>query len=138
MKILTRDEFKQLLNDNPNKRFLFLEWVPSVYTSDFHISDGDPKHPGFGALTMAPDGEDFIVDYDWNIDEYLSDDKFAVLSENEILQLIYAFRLCVTKREKETAFHCKAEESRWRDILACNDCPNKCEEWYQWDKEMKK
>ena len=44
----------------------------------------------------------------------------------------------VKEEKKETAFHCKAEESGWRDILACNNCPNKCEEWYQWDKEMKK
>lgn len=95
MKILTRDEFKQLLINNPSKRFLFLEWEPSIYTSDFHINNGDPKHPGFGALTMALDGEDFIFDYDWNIDEYSSDDKFAVLSEDEILQLIDIFRLCV-------------------------------------------
>lgn len=40
--------------------------------------------------------------------------------------------------ENAEGFHCKAEESGWRDILACNDCPNKCEEWHQWDKEMKK
>lgn len=43
----------------------------------------------------------------------------------------------VKEEKKEAKFHCKAEESRWRDISACNDCPNKCEEWRQWDKEMR-
>ncbi len=37
----------------------------------------------------------------------------------------------------ESEFHCGAEESGWH-AYNCNDCPNKCEEWYQWDKEMKK
>lgn len=37
----------------------------------------------------------------------------------------------VTKRE----FHCGAEESG--GPYNCNNCPNKCEEWYQWNKEMK-
>lgn len=33
-------------------------------------------------------------------------------------------------------FHCGFEESGGH-AYNCNDCPNKCEEWYQWDKEMK-
>ena len=41
-------------------------------------------------------------------------------------------------KEPVGTFHCKAEESRWQDLSACNDCPNKCEEWYQWDKEMRR
>jgi hypothetical protein len=36
----------------------------------------------------------------------------------------------------ETEFHCGIEESGFH-AYNCNDCPNKCEEWHQWDKEMK-
>lgn len=38
--------------------------------------------------------------------------------------------------EEEAEFHCGVEESGGH-AYNCNDCPNKCEEWYQWDKEMK-
>lgn len=34
------------------------------------------------------------------------------------------------------AFHCGVEESGGH-AYNCNDCPNKCDEWYQWDKEFK-
>lgn len=44
----------------------------------------------------------------------------------------------VKEEKKEPEFHCRAEESKWQDLSACNDCPNKCEEWYQWDKEMRR
>ena len=37
---------------------------------------------------------------------------------------------------KETEFHCGVEESGGH-AYNCNDCPNKCEEYYQWDKELK-
>lgn len=37
---------------------------------------------------------------------------------------------------KETEFHCGIEESGFH-AYNCNDCPNKCEVYYQWDKEMK-
>lgn len=36
----------------------------------------------------------------------------------------------------KSEFHCGVEESGFH-AYNCNDCPNKCEEWYQWDKEMK-
>ena len=32
---------------------------------------------------------------------------------------------------------CGIEESGGH-AYNCNDCPNKCEAWYQWEKEMKK
>ena len=38
--------------------------------------------------------------------------------------------------KEETEFHCGIEESGFH-AYNCNDCPNKCDEWYQWDKEMK-
>lgn len=37
------------------------------------------------------------------------------------------------KYRTEDEFRCKAEDSRWEDIRACDDCPHKCEEWYQWN-----
>lgn len=37
----------------------------------------------------------------------------------------------------ESDFHCGFEESGGH-AYNCNDCPNKCEEYYQWDKEMRK
>jgi hypothetical protein len=40
-------------------------------------------------------------------------------------------------RGETTPFRCKAEESRWQDASACKDCQNKCDEYHQWDKEMK-
>ena len=36
---------------------------------------------------------------------------------------------------KKSEFHCGVEESGGH-AYNCNDCPNKCEEYYQWDKEM--
>lgn len=36
----------------------------------------------------------------------------------------------------ETGFHCGIEESGGH-AYNCNDCTNKCSEYYQWDKEMK-
>lgn len=39
--------------------------------------------------------------------------------------------------KKETEFHCGVEESGGH-AYNCNDCPNKCEEYYQWEKEMKR
>lgn len=39
--------------------------------------------------------------------------------------------------KEDKAFHCGFEESGFH-AYNCNDCPNKCEEWYRWDKEMKK
>ena len=40
------------------------------------------------------------------------------------------------KGETNAEFHCGIEESGGH-AYNCNDCPNKCEEWHQWDKEMK-
>lgn len=40
------------------------------------------------------------------------------------------------EENKDKAFHCGFEESGGH-AYNCNDCPNKCEEWHQWDKEFK-
>lgn len=38
--------------------------------------------------------------------------------------------------EGNKSFYCGVEESGFH-AYNCNDCPNKCEEYHQWDKEMK-
>ena len=92
MKILNKLEFKKLLNDNPMKKFVFLEWTPTVYISDFHISSGNSTMPGFGATTFDTDpDDDMTFFYDWSIDEYTDDQMFAVLSDNEIREIINLF-----------------------------------------------
>ena len=96
MVILNKRQFKKLITENPTKRFLFLEWTPEVFISDFHITDGNPKYPGFGATTLSGrNSEDFIFDYDWSIDEYTDDDRFAVLEDKEILEIINLFKECL-------------------------------------------
>lgn len=37
---------------------------------------------------------------------------------------------------KVLGYKCGIEESGGH-AYNCNDCPNKCNEWYQWDREMK-
>ena len=38
--------------------------------------------------------------------------------------------------EKVLGYKCGIEESGFH-AYNCNDCPNKCAEWYQWDKEFR-
>ena len=96
MVILNKTEFKKLIAENPTKKFLFFEWEPEVFISDFHVTDGNPKYPGFGATTLSGEtSEDFIFDYDWSIDEYADNDQFAVLENKEILEIINLFKECL-------------------------------------------
>ena len=39
------------------------------------------------------------------------------------------------KEKKEAEFHCGVEESGGH-AYNCGDCPNKCDVYYQWDKEI--
>ena len=89
MKILKRDEFKQLLENNPGKKFIFFEYEPDVFKSQMHITEGDPKYPTFGAWAPCPCGTGFSNNewedyYDWNLNEYNANDMFAVLEESEL------------------------------------------------------
>ena len=43
----------------------------------------------------------------------------------------------MNKDESNADFHCGFEESGGH-AYNCNDCPNKCDEWYKWDKETNK
>lgn len=85
MKILNKQEFKELIDKNPAAKFIFFEYTPCTFTSELHILDGNYKYPYFGATTLS--AQEFIFDYDWYLDEYTDDDQFAVLEKNDIVQL---------------------------------------------------
>lgn len=100
MKILNKLEFKKLLNNNPTKKFVFFEWTPRINLSDFHISSGNPKFPDFEATVLnCSDADDIIFDYDWSINEYADDELFAVLSDDEIKEIINLFSEVVKEEE---------------------------------------
>lgn len=97
MKLLKRDEFKKLLEDNPKKRFIFMEFNKNdTEIRDIHFSngghDGWPE-PTFGATSLIRNtdldsyNESMIWDYDWNIDEYSDDDQFVVFSQEDVQTL---------------------------------------------------
>ena len=82
MIIAKRDAFKKLLEENPGKKFVFFEYLPMVFKSELHIAMGDEKVPGFGAYSFhvpGMDEDESLYTYDLNIDEYDSDDMFAIL-----------------------------------------------------------
>lgn len=90
MKILNKQDFKELIDKNPGAKFAFYEYTPCIFKSELHILDGDYKYPYFGATTLsasAEEGEEFIFDYDWNLNEYSNDEQFAVLEKGDIAQL---------------------------------------------------
>jgi hypothetical protein len=90
MIIVNKEEFKTLLENNPGKKFAFVEWEPRIANSNLHITDGDIKYPLYGASTISydPYEPDFVFGYDWNLLEYSAKDQFAILEENEIKELI--------------------------------------------------
>lgn len=90
MVIVNKEEFKTILENNPGKKFAFVEWEPRIINSNLHITDGDIKHPLFGASTISydPYEPDFVFGYDWNLVEYSAKDQFAILAEDEIKELI--------------------------------------------------
>ena len=78
MKIINKNDFKELMKIFPNGGIVFSEYP----TGDLHITDGD-----FGATLVTPlNGE--IFDYDWNIEEYKEQDEFIMFNNNDILQMI--------------------------------------------------
>ena len=81
MIIAKRDDFKKLLEENPGKKFAFFEYTPMIFKSELHITMGDEKLPDFGAYCVHVPGmgDEFLFSYDWNINEYDSNDLFAIL-----------------------------------------------------------
>ena len=78
MKIITKAEFKKLMESYPNGGIVFSDYEYGNLVGEIHITDGS-----FGARTLVPeDGE--VFDYDWSIGEYGDDELFAVLDNNDI------------------------------------------------------
>lgn len=92
MIIAKRDDFKKLLEENPGKKFAFFEYTPQAFKSELHITMGDEKLPDFGAYAVNPPDEtedDILGDpYDWSINEYDSDDLFAILEPVDLGPLV--------------------------------------------------
>ena len=89
MKLLKRDEFKELLESNPGKSYAFYEWTPSCLMGDLHVTDGDAEHPTFGAWSPDACGDDFgdpffEASYDWNLLEDDVDALYAVLEQSDL------------------------------------------------------
>jgi hypothetical protein len=82
MRILKRDQFKDLLEKNPGQKFAFYEWYQGNFVNGIHVTRGDSDNPTFGAWSPVPD--DFEYVYDWNIDEYDANTYFAVLEEDDL------------------------------------------------------
>ena len=82
MKILTKKQMENLMEEFPDGGIVFAEYVPDVFKSELIVTDGD-----FGAREVIPhEGE--VFDFDWNIKEYRDSDLFAVFDNNDVLQMI--------------------------------------------------
>lgn len=96
---------------------------------------------------------EYVLDCELKFDVRLKDDSRLGYELNDFSDNMvdhYGFKLdgprvigkltleeALKLRGETTPFRCKAEESRWQNASACKDCQNKCEEYHQWDKEMK-
>ena len=82
MKVLTKKQLENMIQDYPDGGIVFAEYRPDVLTSELMVTDGD-----FGATLVIPnDGE--VFDFDWNIKEYREDEQFAIFDNNDVLQMI--------------------------------------------------
>ncbi len=82
MKILTKNQMEELMENFPKGGIVFADYKPDVLDSELMVTDGD-----FGARCVIPnDGE--VFDFDWNIKEYRDDEQFAVFDNNDVLQMI--------------------------------------------------
>lgn len=85
MKVVNKEQLKELLNRNPNGGIVFAESsINGIISSVIHVSAGT-----FGAYDLTPDAEYLDIDaWDWNIDEYQKDEHFVVFDNNDILGMI--------------------------------------------------
>lgn len=83
MKILNKLEFRKLMRDRyPDSGIVFAECYSPINMSDLMVTMGM-----FGAKNIAPiDGE--VYEFDFDINQYHDDDRFAVYDNNDILQMI--------------------------------------------------
>lgn len=82
MTIVNKGQLQSMLEDKPNGGVIFCQYLDGCIDYDVHISDGT-----FGATTLIPENGE-IIDYDWSINEYEDDDKFAVFSPTDIMKMI--------------------------------------------------
>ena len=82
MKIYTKSQMKELMDEYPNGGIVFAEYEPHVITSSLMVTDGE-----FGATEIIPDDGE-VFDFDWNIEEYRGNSLFAVYDNNDVLQMI--------------------------------------------------
>lgn len=82
MKILSKVQMKLLMTEFADGGIVFAEYSTNVLSSELMVTDGE-----FGAREVIPhDGE--VFDFDWNIEEYMDEDLFAVFDNNDVLQMI--------------------------------------------------
>lgn len=82
MKIISKNQMVELLNNHPDGGVVFAEYTPDYMKTGVNVSDGR-----FGAREVIPyHGE--VFDWDWNIEEYREDALFAVFDNQDILQMI--------------------------------------------------
>ena len=87
MKIVNKQQLKEILMAKPNGGVIFSDYEPNVYNCNFDISVNDLC---FGARQLFPEPfADFPeLPYDWNIEEYDEEAQFVVLENEDILYLI--------------------------------------------------
>ena len=82
MKIVTKKEMENLIEEFPEGGIVFAEYTPDVLKSELMVTNGR-----FGATTVIPyNGEPF--DFDWTVKDYVDDELFAVFDDNDVLQMI--------------------------------------------------
>ena len=82
MKILSKNQFENLIEEFPDGGIVFAEYTPDILNSELMVTDGK-----FGARQVIPyHGE--VFDFDWNIKEYKDNQLFAVFDNNDVLQMI--------------------------------------------------
>lgn len=82
MKILNKNQFKELIDSFIDGGIVFAEYTPDIIKSPLMVTDGY-----FGATEVIPyHGE--IFDFDWNIEEYNEKDLFVIFDNEDILQII--------------------------------------------------
>ena len=78
MRVITKLEFEKLMESYPNGGIVFADYYPASETlGRVHVTTGS-----FRARTIVP------CDHSWNIDNYVSDESFAVFDNNDILKMI--------------------------------------------------
>lgn len=117
MKLMSKKEFEEYLNERKGYSVAFYEYNPEctncIELGSLHITQGNPKYPWFGAwLLESPDNpyfEDIESDpiyakepdfemwepYDWNLHEYSDKDKFFVLENIDVAELIHKLASCI-------------------------------------------